>query len=207
MYIRTSSAISDPMLGVVNLMQLFFLILNWIVLLICLVSNRQRIVGLVNDGLQIEEDFSKIYRSKPWNLFLIIVICFKDIIYVLGNLYFNISTKKKYGYVLYYFRIVSGVFFAISVGFVENLKIIAHYHVSHLLGVLNNSLSRKRGTLTVETIREISQMYEKLLAFAENICLLLKFRTTIVLMSSVILISTEVQTYLNFIFLFIFNLP
>jgi hydrogenase maturation factor len=34
--------------------------------LICLVSNRQAIVDLVNDGLKIEQEFRRSYKVKPW---------------------------------------------------------------------------------------------------------------------------------------------
>jgi hypothetical protein len=148
-------------------------------------------VKLVNDGLKIERDF-KIYPTKPWNLYLILAVFFKDIIYLTGYTYFTISARRADETYFYYYRIVSAVVYSISFRVVENLKIIAYYHVSHLLGVLNKSLSRKRGTINIESIREISKMYERLLAFAENISKLLRFHTTMVLIHCLILTSTEV---------------
>jgi hypothetical protein len=169
-----------------------FLILNWSVLLVCLVGNRERIIKLINDGLKIEEDFKKIYATNPWNLYLILAIYFKDIIYLTGYTYFTISARRTDETYFYYYRIVSAVIYSISFGVVENLKIIADYHVSHLLGILNKSLSRKRKTINLESIKEISKMYERLLDFTENISKLLKYRTTMVLTHCLILTSTEV---------------
>jgi hypothetical protein len=184
--------ISDGMLRVVNLIEMFSKILNWSVLLICLASNKRRIRKLVNDGLKIEHDFRHHYYLKPWNLYLIMVICFKDIIYLIGNTYFNVSISKNEKTFFFCYRVVSGVFLFISAGFVENVKIICHFHVSHLLGILNKTLSRKRCNINVETIREISKMYDRLLSFAEDTSKLLEYRTTMVLVCCLIVTSAEV---------------
>jgi hypothetical protein len=191
-HIRALFVLSDPILVLVTSLQMCSKILNWIVLLICLTSNRQRIVKLVNDGLKIEQDFRNHYYSKPWNLYLIFVIYFKDIIYLIGNIYYIISIRWNDGMLFYYYRIVSVIFLCISVGFSENLKTICYFHVSYLLGLLNKSLSRKRGTINIESIRKISKMYERLLSFAEDISKLSKFCTTTVLLNSLIITSAQV---------------
>jgi hypothetical protein len=192
MYVRFSLTFTDVVLGVVTFLQMIFIFLNWSVLLMCLTSNRQRIVELVNDGLKIERDFRIKYYPTSWNFYLIFVIYFKDIFYVAGRIYYLVSENGNNGFFLYYLRIVSIIIFSFTLAFVENFKIIAHYHVSHLLGVLNKLLSRKRCNINIESIREISKMYERLLIFTENISKLLKFRTATVLISSLIITSTEV---------------
>jgi hypothetical protein len=193
-HIRTLLELSDPILVLVTSLQMCSKILNWTVLLICLTTNRQRIRKLVNDGLEIEQDLRNHFYSKPWNLYLILVIYFKDIIYLIGNTYFIISTRWNDGMIFYCYRIVSAACWCISVGFTENLKIICYFRVSHLLGVLNYNLKllNRNGAINIESIRKISQMYERLLTFAENIRQLLKFRTTTVLLNALIVASTEV---------------
>jgi hypothetical protein len=192
LFIKASFLISDVVLSVVNWLQMFSQIVNWIVTLITLVCNRQRIVELVNGGLKIEEDFRHQYSLKPWDSHFIFLFYIKDIIFTTGNIYFLISARRNFGFFFYCYGIVSSVIIGISVVFLENLKIISFFHVSHLLGVLNKSLSRKRGTVDVESIRKISKMYERLLTLAENISKLLKIRTTIVLVCCLITTSTEV---------------
>jgi hypothetical protein len=191
-HIRALFVLSDPILVLLTSLQMCSKILNWTVLLICLISNRQRIVKLVNDGLEIEQDFRNHFYSKPWNLYLIFVIYFKDIIYLIGNTYFIISTRWNDGMLFYCYRIVSVIFLCISVGFSENLKIICYFHVSHLLWVLNKSLSRERTPINIVSIRKISSMYERLLSFAEDISKLSKFCTTTVLLNSLITTSAQV---------------
>jgi hypothetical protein len=192
--IRSLLTLSDPMLVLVTSFQMCSKILNWTVLLICVANNRQRIVKLVNDGLEIEWDLRNLFYSKPWNLYLIFVIYFKDIIYLIGNTYFNVSTRWNDGMIFYCYKIVSAVCWCISVGFTENLKIICYFRVSHLLGVLNHNLKllNRNGAINIESVRKISKMYERLLIFAENIRQLLKFRTTTVLLNALIVASTEV---------------
>jgi hypothetical protein len=190
-HIKLFVTVTDFLLGVVASLQLFFFVLNWIVLLICLIIDRQKIIDLVNDGLKIEQDFRNHYYSKPWNLYLILVIFLKDIIYAAGYTYFNISARRNDGILFYYYRIVSAPILCFSIGFTENLKVIAYFHVSHLLGVLNKSLCQKR-RINIESIREISEMCERLLTFADKISKILKYRTTTVLLNSLIITSTEV---------------
>jgi hypothetical protein len=195
MYIRTSFIISDDVVYFVNFLQLFFIILNWMILLICLTSSRQGIVDLVNDGLKIELDFKRKYSSRSWNFHFFSFMFLKDIIQLLGHTYFTISAKRNDGNLYHSYKILSAVTYLFSLGFSENLKIISLFRVSHLLGVLNKSLmflSREKGTSSTKSIREISEMYERLLTFAEKICKLLRFRTTAVLMLFLVIISTEV---------------
>ncbi len=196
-HIKLFVTVTDFLLGVVASLQLFFFVLNWIVLLITLTSNRQKIVDLVNDGLKIEQDFRNHYYSKSWNHNMVLAIFLKDIIYAAGYTYFNISARRNDGIFFYYYRIVSATILCFSIGFTENLKIICSFHVSHLLGVLNKSLSRKRTTINIESIQEISKMYERLLVFADKISKISKFRTTMVLINSLIITSTEVYNKLE----------
>ncbi len=194
-YIRISFIISDDVLWVANFLQLFSIVLNMVVLLICLMRNRQTIVDLVNDGLKIQQIFRKNYSSKPWNLYFIFLIFSKDIIQLIGHTYFAILAKRNSGNLYHCYKIVSAVIFSVSLGFAENLKIISLFRVSHLLGALNKSLmfiGRGTKTSNTESIREISEIYERLLTFAENICKALRFRTSTVLIQFLIMTSTEV---------------
>jgi hypothetical protein len=192
MYMRTSFIISDEILFVANFLQLFSIVLNLMVLLICLVGNRKAIVDLVNDGLKIEQDFRNKFYSKPWNLNFIFLIFSKDIIQLIGHTYFSISAKRNSGNLYHYYKIVSAVTYLFSLGFLENLKIVLLFHVSHLLGMLNKSLSRAKRTNNTESIREISEMYDRLLIFAEKICKILRFRMTTTLIQFLVMTSTEV---------------
>jgi hypothetical protein len=184
--------IVDEVLLVVIILQLLSLVLNWVVLLICLISNRQAIVDLVNDGLKIEKDFRSNFTSKPWNFKLLYLMFFKDIIYCMGHTYFAIYAKRDDGELFHFYKIISIFICSVSLGFAENLKIISLFRVSHFLGVLNKSLSRGKMTGNTESIREISKRYERLLTFAENICKPLRFRTTTILIVFLIVTSTEV---------------
>jgi hypothetical protein len=160
-----------------------------------MISNRKAIVDLVNDGLKIEQDFRRKYYSKPWNLHFIFWIFLKDIIYLTGHTYFTVLAKRNDGLLFHWYRIISAVIFSISLGLVENFKIISLFHVSYLLAILNKSLmfmGRGKKTISFESIREISEMYDRLLIFSENICKLLRYRTTMVLINALIMISTEV---------------
>jgi hypothetical protein len=67
-YIRVSFSTSNVVILVAIFLQLFSIVLSMFVLLICLISSRQAIVDLVNDGLRIELEFGDKYSSRPWNL-------------------------------------------------------------------------------------------------------------------------------------------
>jgi hypothetical protein len=188
---------SDGVLLAAIILQSFSVVLNLIMLLICLVSNRQAIVDLVNDGLKIEQDFQKKCHLRPWNLKFYFMIFSKDIIYIIGHTYFAIFAKRNDGELFHCFKIVLTVIYSISTLFAENLKIISLFRVSHLLGRLNKSLSQAKRTGNTESIQEISKMYDRLLTFAENICKLLRFRTTTTLIQFLVMISTEVQIVFN----------
>jgi hypothetical protein len=146
----------------------------------------------VNDGLKIEKDFRRNYSSAPWNLKLLYIMFSKDIIYCIGHTYFAISSKRDDGALYHFYKGVSIFICSISLGFVENLKIISLSRVSHLLGVLNKSLSRGKRINNTESTKEISEMYGRLLTFAENICKLWRFRMTSTLIQFLIMTSTEV---------------
>jgi hypothetical protein len=192
MYIRTSLTISDIVVFVANFLELLSIFVNWVVLLICLVGNRKAIVDLVNDGLKIEQNFREKFGSKSWNLHLIFWVLSKDIILSIGHTYFAILAKGNFGFYFHFYKIISTVIFHIAYAIVENLKIISLFYVSHLLGVLNNNLSRGKRTGDTESIREISEMYERLLIFSENICKVWRFHTTTVLIQILSMTSTEV---------------
>jgi hypothetical protein len=195
MYIRTSFIISDVVVIVANFLQLFSVVLNWMVLLICLINNRKTIVDLVNDGLRIEQDFRKKYSSRPWNLYFIFLMFLKDVIFFTGHTYFVISAKRNSGFYFHCYRIISSVIYNIALVIVENLKIISLFYVSHLLRVLNNnlaSLSRGKRTNNTVSIREISEMYDRLLIYSENMCKLWRFHMATVLIQILVMTSTEV---------------
>ncbi len=123
---------------------------------------------------------------------LYFLIFSKDIIQLIGHIYFTISSKRDDGELFHCYKIVSAVIFSVSLGFAENLKIISQFRVSHLLGVLNKSLSRAKRTNNTESIRKVSGMYERLFTFAEKICKLLRFRMSAILIQFLIVTSTEV---------------
>jgi hypothetical protein len=141
---------------------------------------------------KIEKDFRDNCPSESWNFKFLFTMFFKDIIYIIGHTYFAISAKRDDGELFHCYQVVSIFICSVSTGFVENLKIISLFRVSHLLGILNKSLSREKMTANIESTKEISEMYERLLTFAENVCKPLRFRTTTILIQFLILTSTEV---------------
>jgi hypothetical protein len=165
-----------------------------------LAYNRQVIVDLINDGLKIEQGFRRSFNVKAWNpAKLLFIINSKDIISLITRIYFTLSLNAKNAPISHFFIIPSSISFTLVFCFAENLKFFALFYLAQLLRTLNERLKfskridRKNDKEALLTFEEISKMYEKLLAFAERMCKLLKYHTTALVIYSFILTSAKVS--------------
>jgi hypothetical protein len=167
--------------------------------LICLVSNRQAIVDLINDGLEIEQEFRRSYNVKAWKpAKLLLIINTKDIISLIGRTFFSSTLNSKTAPISHFFAIPNSIIFSMVFCFAENLKIFSFFYLAQLLRTLNDRLEllkridRKSVFEVLLAFEEISKMYEKLLVFAERICKVLKYYTTALVIYALILTSAKV---------------
>jgi hypothetical protein len=169
-------------------------------LLFCLVSNRQAIVDLVNDGLKIEREFRRSYKVKAWSPTMILfIIHSKDIIITIGLTYFSSSLNAKTAPISHYFVVPYSMIFRFFFGFVENLKIFSLFYLANLLRSLNDRLKllkridRQSDFEVQQAFENIFKTYGKLVKFAERICKLLKYHTTAIIIYSLMLTTAKVK--------------
>jgi hypothetical protein len=161
-------------LVILNVNEFFAYIGVSMTLLICLVSNRQVIVDLINDGLKIEQEFRRRYKVKAWKpAKLLLIINSKDIISLIGRTYLMSALNKKKAPISHFFAIPNSIIFSLVLCFTENLKFFVLFYLAQLF-------------------LEISKMYEKLLVFAERICKVLKYYTTALVIYALILTTVKV---------------
>jgi hypothetical protein len=184
---------------VANMIQLSSFIIVLLSLLICLVSNRQAIVDLVNNGLIIEREFRRSYRVKAWSpLKILIIINSKDVIATIALTYYSGVLNAETAPISHYFVIPHAMIFRIFFSFVENLKIFSLFYLAHLLRTLNDRLKilkqieHQSDFEDTQAFEKIPKMYGRLVILAEGICKLLKYHTTAILMYSLVVTTTKV---------------
>jgi hypothetical protein len=182
-----------------NMIQLSSFIVVLMTLLICLVSNRQAIVDLVNDGLKIEREFRRNYRVKAWNpVKILIIINSKDIIATIALTYFSKSANAEIEPISHHFVVPFSMIFRIFFSFLENFKIFSLFYLAHLLRTLNARLKLLKRIDPQsdfdfqQAFEGILKMYGRLLILAERICKVLKYHTTAILIYSLIVTTTKV---------------
>jgi hypothetical protein len=184
---------------VLDIIQPFTIIAVLLTLLICLVTNRQAIVDLVNDGLKTEREFRRSYKVKAWNpVKILIIINSKDIITTIGLMYYSSSLKIENTPISHYYVVPYSMMFRFFFSFVENLKIFSIFYLAHLLRTLNDRfkilkrIDRQSDFEVQQAFEGISKMYGRLVILAEEICRVLKYHTTAILMYSLTVTTTKV---------------
>lgn len=190
---------AQMILIVLNIIQALTYTVFLMSLLIFLVSNRQAIVDLINDGLKIEQEFRRSYKVNAWRpATILLIINAKDIINSIGLTYFSITLNAKNApisnIVSIPYSMVSRFFFS----FTENLKFLSLFYLAHLLRTLNvrlqilKRIEPQSDYEVLQAFEKVSKMYGKLLMFAERMCKLLKYHTTCIFAYSLIVTSAKV---------------
>lgn len=165
-----------------------------ITLLMCLISNGQSLVDLVNEGIKIEKfcTIPKFYNHQLL-IRIILKVVLKDVIFLIGYFSFLISSKKDS--IFFYHELIMTPIFCIAFGYGVNLKIICFYYVSFLLRSLNKKLE-SLNKVDAKSINSICKTYQKLLIFLENTYKIIKINTTALILNSLVMMSGEVRCYI-----------
>jgi hypothetical protein len=156
-------------------------------------------VDLINDGLEIEQEFRRSYNVKAWKpAKLLLIINSKDIISLIARIYFMSTLNSKTAPISHLWIFPSSALVSLILCFAENFKFFALFYLAQLLRTLNNRLKvlkkidRNSGYEVLLAFEKISKIYGKLLEFAERICKLLKYHTTAFVIYALVLTSAKV---------------